>query len=78
MLSSVMLDRDPAMIFAIRALGQSRRLAQKVGVTEQAVSQWKRCPPLRVLDVERASGIPRHVLRPDLYPPPTAEDAATS
>ena len=25
-------------------------------------------PPRRVLDVERVTGVPRHLLRPDIYP----------
>lgn len=37
-------------------------------ITPQAISQWKRVPAERVLDVERISGVPRHELRPDLYP----------
>jgi len=38
------------------------------GLTPQAVSQWEIVPPLRVLDVERITGVPRHELRPDIYP----------
>lgn len=37
-------------------------------ITPQAVSQWKQVPAERVLDVERATGVSRHRLRPDLYP----------
>lgn len=45
-------------------------------ITAQAICDWKRCPPLRVLQVEaatwnEATGRPivtRHELRPDLYP----------
>lgn len=50
--------------------GLSRKLA---GITPQAISQWKRVPAERVLEVERATGVSRHELRPDLYP---AESAA--
>jgi DNA-binding transcriptional regulator YdaS (Cro superfamily) len=46
--------------------GLSRALSGKI--TPQAVSQWKQVPAERVLDVERATGVPRHRLRPDLYP----------
>jgi DNA-binding transcriptional regulator YdaS (Cro superfamily) len=38
------------------------------GISPQAVSQWKRVPSERVLDVERVTGISRSELRPDLYP----------
>lgn len=41
------------------------------GTAEGTVAAWKnrgRIPALRVLDVERATGIPRYKIRPDLYP----------
>lgn len=53
---------------AIERKGTAKKLAEEIGVSPQALSQWKRVPPLRVLDVERATGIPREDLRPDLYP----------
>lgn len=37
------------------------------GVSPQAVSQWKKVPAERVLDVERITGISRHSLRPDVF-----------
>jgi DNA-binding transcriptional regulator YdaS (Cro superfamily) len=46
-------------------------LAREIGITAQAISQWDDVPPLRVLAVERATGVPRHELRPDLYPEPS-------
>lgn len=51
---------------------------QKVGVGAPAVFKWERgrVPAERVLDVERVTGIPRHELRPDLYPPPAREIVA--
>jgi DNA-binding transcriptional regulator YdaS (Cro superfamily) len=56
----------------IRAFGVSR-LATELGVTHGAVSQWRRIPAERVLDVERITGVGREELRPDLYPPPREE-----
>jgi DNA-binding transcriptional regulator YdaS (Cro superfamily) len=54
---------------AIERAGSKRALAEKLGVKPQAVSQWKeRVPPLQVLKIERVTGVPRHELRPDLYP----------
>ena len=57
-----------ALTRAIEASGGPKALSRKIGISSQAISQWQDCPPLRVLDVERASGIPRHELREDLYP----------
>jgi DNA-binding transcriptional regulator YdaS (Cro superfamily) len=72
-----MLDdgMDKALETAILALGTAQKFAEKVGVTPQAVSQWRQVPPLRVLKVEAVSGVSRHLLRPDLYPPPRHEEA---
>jgi len=55
---------------AAESVGSQNKLASMVGVTAQAISKWRRSkiPAERVLDVERASGVSRHDLRPDLYP----------
>lgn len=42
-------------------------------ITPQAVTQWDAVPPARVLEVERVTGVSRHELRPDFYPPPEKE-----
>lgn len=42
-------------------------LSLKLGLSRGAVSQWDRVPAERVLDVERLTGVPREVIRPDLY-----------
>lgn len=46
-------------------------LAKSCRVSRQAVEKWRRkgVPPKRVLPVEAISGVSRHKLRPDLYPP---------
>jgi hypothetical protein len=67
-----MASRDPnrkrALRRAIAAAGGLDRIAKPLGITMQAVSSWKEVPPLRVLAVEKISGVSRHELRPDLYP----------
>jgi DNA-binding transcriptional regulator YdaS (Cro superfamily) len=65
---SAMTDRKEALKRAIDAAGGLAGLAGPLGITIQAISQWDEVPPLRVLAVERVSGVSRHELRPDLYP----------
>lgn len=60
-------DKSPLERAKERVGGQAA-LAKLIGVTAQAISQWDEVPPLRVLDVERATGVSRSELRPDLYP----------
>lgn len=50
--------------------GLSRALGGEGVISPQAISQWKRVPAERVLQVERVTGVPRHELRPDIYPDP--------
>jgi DNA-binding transcriptional regulator YdaS (Cro superfamily) len=50
--------------------GTRKRVAEALKITHGAVSQWKRVPAERVLDVEKLTGIPRHMLRPDIFPNP--------
>lgn len=38
-------------------------------ISPQAISQWERVPPERVLEVERLTGVSRHELRPDVFGP---------
>jgi DNA-binding transcriptional regulator YdaS (Cro superfamily) len=53
---------------AIKEAGGLTKLAASLNITKQAVAQWDEVPPLRVLEVERVSGVSRSELRPDLYP----------
>jgi len=51
----------------------ARQITEKTGrptpLSRQAVYQWRHVPAELVLIVEQISGVSRHVLRPDLYPP---------
>ncbi len=71
--------RDQGLDRAIEAAGGMRALARALGISQPAVSSWKRIPADRVVAVEAATGIPRADLRPDLYAAgaqPAAEAAA--
>jgi len=46
------------------------RVAAELGIARSAVAMWTNIPPERVPDVERITGFPRHVLRPDLWEEP--------
>ena len=52
---------------AIEIAGNKTEMAKIVGRTRQAVSMKVRPPPEWVLDIERATGISRHDLRPDIF-----------
>ena len=60
--------RDLALDRAIDAVGGMRALARTLGVSQPAISGWKRVPAGRVLAVEASTGVSRSELRPDLYP----------
>lgn len=55
---------------AILAAGTGKALAELLGVTPMAVSYWKvrGVPARQALPIEKATGVSRHELRPDLYP----------
>ena len=56
---------------AAQQVGGQSALARILGCTPQAVSKMcrtGRVPAERVIDIERATGVKRHELRPDLYP----------
>ncbi|SEE13102.1 Putative antitoxin of toxin-antitoxin system, YdaS/YdaT [Pseudomonas coleopterorum] len=60
-----------AAVRAAEAAGSQSALARVLGCTPQNIQRWcatGRIPAERVLTVERATGISRHELRPDLYP----------
>jgi DNA-binding transcriptional regulator YdaS (Cro superfamily) len=55
---------------AIRIAGSQTKLARAIDVTQGHVSQWLRrgkVPAEKVLLIERATGIARHLLRPDVF-----------
>ncbi len=57
---------------AIEALTQAG-LARSLDLTRQAIHKWEVVPLKRVLEVEAATGVSRHVLRPDVFGAPIAK-----
>ena len=71
---------NSAIADAVLAAGSQSALARAVGVSPQAVQQWVdsgRVPLRRVLYVERATGVSRTRLRPDIYPADEAVPASS-
>ena len=67
--------REAALRRALKKVRGPARLASFISqnfepISVQAVSQWKRCPATRAIQVEQAcaGAVTRHELRPDLYP----------
>jgi DNA-binding transcriptional regulator YdaS (Cro superfamily) len=62
----------------IKKAGGQVKLAAAAGVTQQAVSHWliglRRIPAEYAKPIADKTGIPLHVIRPDLFPAPTGED----
>lgn len=57
----------------VEAYGGAAALARRLGISRNAISDWRAAnciPAERVLDIERLTGVPRHLIRPDIYPPP--------
>jgi DNA-binding transcriptional regulator YdaS (Cro superfamily) len=71
------VEMDATQI-AIKKAGGPTALARLLGVTPQAVGQWKMVPADKVLQVEQISGVSRHALRPDVFgvEPEIAKEAA--
>ena len=64
---------DPIVAYLMKHKGDQQtpgaayHIAKALGISKQAVFHWKRVPDKHVIDVEKITGIPRYVLRPDLY-----------
>lgn len=70
------LARMDALQKAVDIAGGQNSLARKLGIKQPTIWRWihvqKRIPAERVLAVESLTGVPRHELRPDIYPPQDA------
>lgn len=61
---------SPLTLYRATAGITQAALAEELGVKAPALCKWERnrVPAERVLQVEKITGIPRHHLRPDIYP----------
>jgi DNA-binding transcriptional regulator YdaS (Cro superfamily) len=64
-----------AIATAISKAGGASKLARQLGITRQAVEQWRGrvVPPEHVLVIEKITGVSRYDLRPDIYGAPPAD-----
>jgi DNA-binding transcriptional regulator YdaS (Cro superfamily) len=57
--------------------GLSSWLARRLGLTQPAISAWRQVPAERVPEIESLTGIPRWLLRPDLFDGPQVKPNAS-
>lgn len=69
---STMEHVAPLRAYRGRAKLTLEQLGDSLNVDKSTVMRWelRRVPAERVLQIERATGVSRHELRPDLYPEP--------
>lgn len=62
---------NQAITRACELAGSQSALARMLKLTPQTVQRWcaiGHVPAERVLEIEKATGVSRHELRPDIYP----------
>lgn len=52
---------------AAKQVGGVTKLAKEIGIKHNGFYAWKEIPAKHVPAISKATGIPRHELRPDLY-----------
>ena len=67
-------EENPIMARIAERVSQAR-LAKHLGITAQAVSQWRQVPVERALKISELTGIPCHELRPDFFTADVSESA---
>ena len=61
-----MSEHDPVWRMVRTERGTASRIAEACGINREAVWNWHQVPARHVLNVERVTGIPRDLIRPDL------------
>lgn len=58
---------------AIKCIGSQVKLADAIGCGQSTLSNYllnkKKCSAKVAIAIEQATGVPRHAIRPDLFPP---------
>ncbi|RUV65201.1 MAG: helix-turn-helix domain-containing protein [Mesorhizobium sp.] len=80
-ITKVKAERRAALSSACTAVGGEAKLAELIGKTRSHVTTWKyrgMIPADQVIPIEQASGVSRHVMRPDVFgpAPDQSEEAA--
>lgn len=66
------MKNEKIVELAIAKAGGLRALGRALGIKFQSIQNWRQIPAERVIAVERATGIPREKLRPDIFGAPRA------
>jgi DNA-binding transcriptional regulator YdaS (Cro superfamily) len=65
-----MASNDIALAHIQKNRGLAAHIARQLGITRSAVNKWNRVPAERALAVAKILRMPRHMIRPDIYPSP--------
>ena len=58
------------LALAKEAAGSGAALGRLLGLTKEAVNLWTEIPLVRMLEIERVTGVDRTILRPDVFERP--------
>jgi len=64
-MTHILVDNATAVV---EAAGGPSAVGRAIGISPQAVGQWRRVPAERVLALAGLSGWPPNRIRPDIYP----------
>ena len=65
------MNEMTALKRAIQVAGSMRQLGEQIDCSTHQIGMWRyrrRIPAEYVLSIEKATGVSRHELRPDIYP----------